>query len=486
MRGELLFVQPAPPTLDPVDGTAIPRLSDFAEGDEPISRDPVAGGGGEAPVPVVEYSVVVVDDRGRPRPDARVVLHARHGSRPIELDAAGAFAEQTDAAHLPTQIELVERLGPPSDPAAEGESTGTRVALPNRAGAQTNLGGARSHLVVIQRPSVDVFEMEDLAFVFDGRIFRAGGLASDEESDAATGLDVFRVVFQFAAAHPDASVLVAGHTDSVGASDFNHALSELRAKSVLLYLTGEREAWADHCVAQHKQADFDAAVTFLAAFKDELPARPDKEGWLQIYDGYDEALAASLQTDAAGLAQRRADLKLLESGLLGCGEHWPEEAVGRDGFKCQSNRRVEILFLDERDVEPGVTQLQPPGTGIYDGSLTARYVSPRAEDHLVALILRLRIHDDTRLEHAHCFRLHSTDGAIERELHLPDDPDDEVELRFDGLDPARRYTLHAYSEVHELPHVVFEDLPFHGVRHIEPEPEPEAPEQDADDFPQET
>lgn len=514
LRGELLFVRPPTPALDPYDGSAIPLLSEL--GDEaPIARSG-SGGRPSQSEPTLEYRVVVVDDRGRLRPDARVLLHASHGSREMELDAAATFAEEADVAHLPSEVELVEPLGRlPEVTSGETEHSGTRLELTNLAGAVAKLGQGRAHVVVVSRPVVDVFELEDLAFPTDGRIFRADGIESDEDSDAATGLEVFRVVLQYAAAHPTTSVLVAGHADSVGSDENNLELSEARAEGVLLYLLGERERWAEHCQAHYKTIDIQAALRFIARFTGlacdpgpldndwgeqtrkardlfrerrglERGVKQTVEDWLAIYDVYDDALAASLETDASGLSERRAALTPLESGLLGCGEHWPQEAVGQDGFECQANRRVEILFLDEGDVEPGVTDLEPPGTGIYDGALRARYISPKAQDHLVRLTLRLCIHDDARLEHAHCFRLHSTDGVVQRELHIPEDPGDELDLHFEGLDPARRYTLEAITDANDLPLVIFDDLPFHDVRNVEPDPEPEPPEEDAEDFPQET
>ena len=46
-------------------------------------------------------------------------------------------------------------------------------------------------------------------------------------------------------AHPDAKILVFGHTDSVGSDDYNKRLSERRAKSIYAFITNQPDIWEE-------------------------------------------------------------------------------------------------------------------------------------------------------------------------------------------------------------------------------------------------
>src|SRR5690606_32320048 len=75
------------------------------------------------------------------------------------------------------------------------------------------------------------------------------------------------------------------------------------------------------------------------------------------------------------VASLRANIKWLDDGrkALGFSEHHPIDAVGTDNYESQSNRRVELLFFDEKDILPDLAAAEsdPAGSeiclpGIYE------------------------------------------------------------------------------------------------------------------------
>ena len=61
-----------------------------------------------------------------------------------------------------------------------------------------------------------------------------------------------------------------------------------------------------------------------------------------------QRLAELSHTDVAGLEVLRNKLHWLYDDLrrVGCGEYHPTDMPGKDNFKSQKNRRVELLFYD--------------------------------------------------------------------------------------------------------------------------------------------
>jgi len=238
--------------------------------------------------------------------------------------------------------------------------------------------------------------------------------AADHTSISSVG--IFAATLRFVEAHPGRKLLVAGHTDTTGAVDFNQTLSEERAKVALALLEGDRDAFvglADkrHTVADYKQilswcakafddVDFDCdpgtiddnASTgsgplrrFQAAYnanKDAIGASDQADlavdgaigpqTWGAFFDVYELGLRNELGEDAAGLADLRQKLTFVDSEnkALGFGEHHPIEQASRDNFRSQKNRRVELLFFEageEPDIalaksDPDVSEIYLPGT----------------------------------------------------------------------------------------------------------------------------
>jgi peptidoglycan-associated lipoprotein len=61
----------------------------------------------------------------------------------------------------------------------------------------------------------------------------------DSSEIDAEGASILNDQVAFLASHPDARVLVAGHTDERGSREYNHALGERRAQAVRNYLASQ-------------------------------------------------------------------------------------------------------------------------------------------------------------------------------------------------------------------------------------------------------
>lgn len=232
-----------------------------------------------------------------------------------------------------------------------------------------------------------LLEMEDLHFHHDSAVLLPDHPREDggDHGERLTGLSVLLTCYLQAEAFPSQKLLVAGHTDTTGADEYNLTLSRQRAQNVYLALTGDRAGWVESCEAKHTTADVQQIVHWAReTFGWECDPGPvdDKAGpktkagveafqerynqafdpsisvdgivgpqtWGAVFDCYDFAQAQYLGTDAEGLARRRAGLTFLTPPFVGCGEHHPIEAVGKDVYRSDVNRRVEVVFFDPEEV----------------------------------------------------------------------------------------------------------------------------------------
>jgi peptidoglycan hydrolase-like protein with peptidoglycan-binding domain len=183
--------------------------------------------------------------------------------------------------------------------------------------------------------------------------------------------------------HPNANLLIVGHTDTSGKGDYNLALSLERANAVAAYLTDDVPAW-DAYFATSKPTE---KRWGLLEVQYMLTALPEGESAYYpstptgIDDGVSKAAVKAFQEDRGGLAidgiagplTRKAlieaymglDGTTLPSGTSptthGCGENFPAEQAG-DGVRAPENRRVEVFFFDGPITPP------PPGQTSARGS----------------------------------------------------------------------------------------------------------------------
>lgn len=254
-----------------------------------------------------------------------------------------------------------------------------------------------------------------------------GGEAAEQEvAEQPDPLTAIARALRFVEENAKRKILVAGHTDTEGAASANQALSEQRAQLAHALLTGKRDVFADTADKRHRVGDYKqilkwaarelieleqpdgaappehdfsecdpgevdeiagSGVNPLSAFqraynanKAALGASADDlkvdgaigpKTWGAIYDCYDFAIRRALGEDATETAKLRSALVFLMSDkpFVGFGESHPIDAIGKDNFKSQANRRVEILFFergDEPDLDvlkndPNDTELYTPG-----------------------------------------------------------------------------------------------------------------------------
>jgi hypothetical protein len=198
----------------------------------------------------------------------------------------------------------------------------------------------------------------------------------------ASGLGVLAAVYRFLGKNPSFRLLLAGHCDTSGEDDYNFKLSELRARSVLALLEGDRESWVkialEHSrvedqkrICQHAARERgwpcdpgkidnesnDRLRTALRAFRENFNRDFDRsiavdgpagrETWGAFFDTYMDEIAELLDVDVDGLDSQRGQLQFVQDDqrFIACGERLPIEQKGRDGLKSEQNRRVELLFF---------------------------------------------------------------------------------------------------------------------------------------------
>jgi len=150
---------------------------------------------------------------------------------PDNLEAAAVAA--VEGATLVQDVEYVGSGGPEPSPTPTAEPSPTPTAEPSPSPEPTDTCAAIS-------PEC-MGGVEYLAYVLsnsDNSTF-AFGSAALTASDREILDGVAQAILESLPYDPDIRVLVAGHADSTGPSDFNQGLSERRARAVRDYLVGQ-------------------------------------------------------------------------------------------------------------------------------------------------------------------------------------------------------------------------------------------------------
>jgi hypothetical protein len=252
---------------------------------------------------------------------------------------------------------------------------------------QNLLSGEKHNVKVKTKYEVFMVEMEDVNFHHDSAVLLPDYGTSkpvegaSEEQDRITGLAVLYACYKHVRAHPQQSCLVVGHTDRSGSRAYNQTLSELRARSVLFALLGDRTRWVDISLQKNKVEDYQQILLWLThqvgwncdpknknnindadtrkAVEDfqreyntrfnasiDVDGKVGKQTWGAFFDVYLEELKHALGTDDEGLQQAQQSLKYLPCESIGCGEDYPKTPDRQEFYKSAIDRRVEILFFD--------------------------------------------------------------------------------------------------------------------------------------------
>jgi hypothetical protein len=261
---------------------------------------------------------------------------------------------------------------------------------------QRNTGQA--HVFELHTFHVFLIEFEDLHFHHNSAVLLPD--YDTESRDPAmpaepriTSLAILAECLREVRRHPQRTMLLTGHTDTSGDAGYNLDLSQRRANNVLAALRGDRATWVKVCLGKHKVEDYqlilkwvsrdwgfdcdpgkidnvrgkktdDATEAFHKQYNIEFKDKPNKANpqgrtvtqatWEAFFDVYMTELAEILDVDDTGLqAMRNAMTFISEAGTnkqaVGCGENFPKEKRGVDGFRSRENRRVEILFFDPNE-----------------------------------------------------------------------------------------------------------------------------------------
>lgn len=324
-------------------------------------------------------SPVMRDLRFRPEPDA--------------LDAEGAFTARFLCVHGPEPAEGLEfswvHTLDVTDATPLGHAPTLDVLAPGCAPVPITLGEGGPP----PGKRLQVVELEDALFRTDSAVVMPGGENPEGPGSGAAAppgaVGVVAVTLRHLAEHPGKKTLVAGHADTKGSAAYNQPLSFERARSGLALLVGDRAEFVARAVARHKTADYqqllawaaerlgwpchpgkvngihsDATTRALRAFQQayndhDRAGNPEAEPlkvdgalgpktWGAFFDCYELALREDLGVDRAGLAALRAPLAFVDPArpAVGCGESHPIEGLGKDEFRSQTDRRVEVILFD--------------------------------------------------------------------------------------------------------------------------------------------
>jgi outer membrane protein OmpA-like peptidoglycan-associated protein len=166
--------------------------------------------------------------------------------------------------------------------------------------------------------------------------------------------------------NPDSALLIVGHTDTTGDTDYNDPLSLERAKTTQAFLLDDPAPWLDwyedsHPVAKRWGAREDGLMLDAVLARGEEPPPPgSKLRHFQSTRGLEVDGIAGPQTREALIKEYMAvDDTTLPAGVEitvhGCGENFPLGADGQtvdsdapDGHEDAVDRRVELFFFDAK------------------------------------------------------------------------------------------------------------------------------------------
>lgn len=243
-------------------------------------------------------------------------------------------------------------------------------------------------------------EVDDIHFNLDSAVFLpALGHTADPSEDPSIGLGAASEALLQIKKNPARKVLVCGHADTSGDAGYNVGLSVKRKDCVKAVILGDKELFKKTCGGQHKSADVDHILNWVAklygwdcAVKGQTQSQAIKkfqqrynieweekigedgalgpQTWGAFFDVYEDMILNLTETDPAGLAELRS--KFTAAGVappfVGCGENFPlpkndpvfggELSKPPDNYRSEADRRAEILYYDpdqvpKMDCHPG-------------------------------------------------------------------------------------------------------------------------------------
>lgn len=174
-------------------------------------------------------------------------------------------------------------------------------------------------------------------------------------------------------------LVLCGHTDASGTSEYNEGLAADRCTNVLALLEGDRTAWAESSYANYRRLSSEQRkpdAKYLKAWLEKIPSSYNSlTAWEGIFDEYEEALKGELAGDEDGpdLATLRAGVVWVDADrkVVSCAEEYlkvnpksymsPEDLAILESWetatktqqtnvnqmlKVETNRRIEFLWFE--------------------------------------------------------------------------------------------------------------------------------------------
>lgn len=328
----------------------------------------------------------------------------------VRIESARAPAARVEVAAsdaLNQALREIQRSPGAMNRDADARYAGARIGPFELAGASPR------EICLERRDPVEVLELPGIHFGWNRSVLVFDASPPDERGFRATTRAVVRRLLEHLEASTERRVLVVGHTDTSGGEKNNLVVSERRALSVAAYLSCDRDTWiadaSEHGAVEDQQSvlkwaayqmgwgcdpgeidgDFgpdskEALTSFRVSASTRLSRPlPDSgpfgaEDWGGIYDLYDHAAADLMHIDVEELVSKKRSIELVAVDPVGAGEAFPKEAIGTNGFRCEDNRRADILLFDP-DAAESVEGADDPAATIYGGGFDATMLETPVE-----------------------------------------------------------------------------------------------------------
>ncbi len=187
----------------------------------------------------------------------------------------------------------------------------------------------------------------------------------------------------FANDNQDMELVIYGHTDSSGETEFNKTLSEERSKATKALLDNDRDTYVNICSNRFKVEDYQtilSALTKLYGWSCDPGAIDNEDGpstqtavsnfqadystyygksidvdgvvgpqtWGAFFDVITEQIDLIVKSEI-GDTKPVITYGKSGSGVVGCGEEFAQDAFAREGRRSKKDRRVEITFVNPND-----------------------------------------------------------------------------------------------------------------------------------------